>query len=612
MKKPNSHHLLPLLRATLLLLTALIVSPGPIQSQDDREGASPNDFRKRGRRGPDSSGPNMQRPGELRLGNRTVQFPAEFRTIDGFGNNQVNTEWGAIDSPFLRLTTVDYADGVNEPSGEDRPNARAVSNAVVAQEEDMPSRFGATDYVWQWGQFLDHDIVLTPIDEPSDPFNIAVPAGDPWFDPARTGSAEIDLDRSFAVNEDGYREQINEITAFVDASNVYGSDEERATALRANDGTGRLLVSEGNLLPFNTEGLPNAPSEHAVNFFIAGDFRANEQVALLSIHTLFVREHNHWADAIRRSNPRLDGDQIYEAARAIVGAEMQVITYREFLPRLLGEDALPRYRGYRRDANPTIANVFATASYRFGHSMLSSQLLRVDRRGREIDEGHLDLADAFFSPDRIANEGGIDPILRGLAAQTAQEIDTRLVDDVRNFLFGPPGAGGFDLASLNIQRGRDHGLPGYNEVRRNFGLKEADDFDDVTPNRDLAEDLEDVYGDVEKLDIWVGGLAEPPVRGAMVGETIRTVLSDQFRRLRDGDRFWYENHFNEEMQRLLEQQTLARIVRRNTDIDDELPENLWQGEKGRPGRLTDGRLTDGRGPGGGSTGGRMGGFRPRR
>ncbi|MDF1860123.1 MAG: peroxidase family protein [Verrucomicrobiales bacterium] len=562
-------------RHYLLVVLSLSFFPGSAFSQDASRGPSPNDLRKSERRGAQSSGKNHQKPGSVKMGLRSIRFPEEFRTIDGFGNNEANPEWGAAEVPFLRKTTIDYADGVDSPSGADRPNAREISNAICAQEGSILNRHFASDFLGQWGQFLDHDITLTPTSDLIEPFNIAVPAGDPWFDPGGTGEAEIDMDRSYSEAVDGVRQQINDITAFIDASNVYGSDSVRSLALRVDDESGRLLVSEGNLLPFNTEGLPNAPSDHATNFFLAGDFRANEQVGLTSLHTVFLREHNHWADAIARANENLTGDQIYEVARSIVGAEMQVITFREFLPRLLGPGALPRYRGYREDLNPGIANVFATASYRFGHSMLSPQLLRLDRRLREIEEGHLPLASAFFDPDRITDEGGIDPILRGLARQPAQAINTRLVDDMRNFLFGPPGAGGFDLAALNIQRGRDHGLPGYNEVRRNYGLDPVRDFDEITPDEDLQDALEETYGSVEAIDVWAGGLAERPLRGAMVGETVHAVLRDQFLRLRDGDRFWYQNHLDPELQRLIEQQTLARIIRRNTEISRELPEDLW-------------------------------------
>ncbi len=580
-KQPNHisavRVLLPLGITALTLLSCLNITA---QEETRR---SPNNFTKKDRRGAELMPPNKKKMGSVKMGQRTIEFPDEFRTIDGTGNNLTHPEWGASEVPFLRRTTVDYADGEHEPSGSVRPNARTISNEICDQgEENILNRHHASDFVWQWGQFLDHDITLTPVMDPEEPFNIPVPAGDPYFDPQNTGTQEIPLDRSFYEVVDDVRQQVNEITAYVDASNVYGSNIERADELRTMDGTGRLQVSDGNLLPFNVNAFPNAPTEHAPNFFLAGDFRANEQVGLIAMHTVFMREHNYWADAVAKSNPDFDGDQIYEVARAIVGAEIQAITYNEFLPRLLGEKAIPRYRGYRPDLNAGISNVFATASYRFGHSMLSSQLLRLDRRLNETEDGHIDLAAAFFNPDAIVNEGGIDPVIRGLAHQPAQEIDTKLVDDVRNFLFGPPGAGGFDLAALNIQRGRDHGLPGYNEVRRNFGLDPARDFDDITKDRDLQDKLEETFGDVELIDVWVGGLAEPPARGAMVGETVQAVLGEQFRRLRDGDRFWYQNHLGRELQRLIEGQSLSKIIKRNTEISRELPEDLWRVGKGGP------------------------------
>jgi len=583
--------------AAILIGAVWLLLFASTSSGQEGDESSPNDFRKQTRRGPENTEPNMKKPGTVRMGLRSIEFPDEFRTIDGFGNNVVEPEWGKAEISFLRLTTVDYEDGVDSPSGVDRPNVRAISNAVCAQDELIYNGRLASDFLWQWGQFVDHDITLTPIGDLVEEFNIEVPAGDSFFDPQGTGTQEIGLDRSFNEDVDGIREQLNEITAFVDASNVYGSDEERAEALRLNDGSGKLKTSEGDLLPFNTGGLPNAPSADAPNFFLGGDFRANEQAGLTAMHTLFVREHNYWAEAIAKSNSGLDGDTIYEVARAIVGAEMQAITYREFIPLLLGHDALPRYEGYKEDVNPGISNVFATASYRFGHTMLSSDILRLDRRMEVIDEGNLSLADAFFNPTVITDEGGIEPMLRGLSRQPAQEIDTKLVDEVRNFLFGPPGAGGFDLASLNIQRGRDHGLPGYNEVRRNFGLEPAEGFDDITSDKEIRQQLENVYGDVELVDIWVGGLAEPHLRHALVGETVFTILRDQFLRLRDGDRFWYQNHLDKGLQRLIEQQTLAQIIRRNTDIGRELSDVPWIAGRPRPEFTKGDRLpTSGRPP----------------
>jgi peroxidase len=226
--------------------------------------------------------------------------------------------------------------------------------------------------------------------------------------------------------------------------------------------------------------------------------------------------------------------------------------------------------------------------------MLSPQILRLDANGEEAVEGHLPLLNAFFSPSEIS-DNGIDSMLRGLAGQTCQEIDNKVVDDVRNFLFGPPGAGGFDLASLNIQRGRDHGLPGYNRVRRDFGLRPARNFREINGDPGVAQAMASVYASVDGVDAWVGFLAEPHVPGGMVGETLRVILSDQFRRLRDGDRFWYESSLSPEMVEMIEEQTLAVIIRRNTEIGNELSDDVFVAEE-------DGGPNPGPGPGPGGGG----------
>lgn len=179
-------------------------------------------------------------------------FPNEFRTIDGLENNLANSDWGSMDSELLRLAGIGYDDGIDAPAGPDRPGAREISNSVSAQTEDMPNARGVSDFFWQWGQFLDHDITLVPIADPSEFFNIPVPTGDPYFDPTATGTAIIPFERSFYfANNGSVREQVNEITAFIDASNVYGSDETRAEGLRTLDGSGQLRTSDGDLLPFN-------------------------------------------------------------------------------------------------------------------------------------------------------------------------------------------------------------------------------------------------------------------------------------------------------------------------------------------------------------------------
>lgn len=508
-------------------------------------------------------------------------FAFETRTIDGKNNNVENPDWGSANSQLLRNVPpkYEYKDDNELPSGADRPNTREISNTVAAQEQLIYNDKYATDMVWQWGQFLDHDIDLTGAADPIEPFPIKIPTGDPYFDPLSTGTQQISLSRSAydpatGTAQNNPRQQINKITAYIDASMVYGSDPVRAAALRTNDGTGRLKTSPGKLLPFNTTGLPNDGGPDPT-LFVAGDVRANEQVGLTSMHTLFVREHNRQAGIIHHRVPDLNGDQIYEHARAWVGALIQVITFNEFLPILLAPDALKPYTGYDPSVNAGIGNVFSTAAYRLGHSMLSPELLRLKKNGKPIPEGNLALRDAFFSPSRITNERGIEPLLRGLARNQAQEVDIYIIDDVRNFLFGPPGSEGFDLASLNLQRGRDHGLPSYNDARLAYGLPPAVTFADITRNRVLRRRLASVYGTVEQVDVWIGGLAEDHRRGAMVGELFHTILVNQFERLRDGDRFFYRNIFRHYQVKKLEKTTLADIIRRNTTIGREIQDNVF-------------------------------------
>ena len=507
---------------------------------------------------------------------REIPVQRESRSINGSGNNVANPDWGSAEGPTIRIFENAYADGSSEPAGSDRPSARSISNAVVAQSGSLVNSKGATDFLWQWGQFLDHDIIETPTIDPAEAFDIKVPVGDPHFDPASTGSVTIPLNRSLYEEHDGVREQINAISAYIDGSQVYGSSDARSFALRRLDGSGKLKTSEsnrGDLLPYNNGGFDNAPAS-SPNFSLAGDVRANEQVGLTALHTLFVRKHNYWAESYAELNPQAMDEEIYQFARMIVGAEIQAITYQEFLPVLLGRDALPSYRGYRNDVRADISNSFGAAAFRIGHSLLSSALLRIDSNGDEIEAGHLSLAASFFDPSLI-EEDGIEVILRGLASQQCQELDAHLINEVRNFLFGPPGAGGFDLASLNIQRGRDHGIPGFNEARRGLGLRPLRFMSDLTDSPEDVENLQSVYDHPDQLDLWVGALCEKDLPGSMVGETYQRILADQFVRLRDGDRFYYESALAPQIVEMINEQTLSRIIKRNTGIGSELPGDVF-------------------------------------
>ena len=469
---------------------------------------------------------------------------------------------------LLRIEDPDYDDGISTLAGASRDSPRVISNKVLEQSGSIANAMDLSDMFWQWGQFIDHDIDLTPPGgTESEP--IEVPLGDPFFDPGGNGGVTIPFSRSIFDSSTGTgvtnpRQQINIITGPIDASNVYGSDQTRASALRLNDGSGKLKTTTGDLLPWNDPGLPNAP-DNSDDFFLAGDERANEQIALTAMHTLWVREHNYWAVRLANSNPSMTGEDRYQAARSVVMAEMQIITYQDFLPLLLGSSGIPSYTGHSSSVSTDIANVFSTAAYRLGHTMLSSSILRLDSDGDPISAGALELRDAFFDPSQITSIG-VEPYMKGLASQIMQEVDNKIVDGVRNFLFENLPEGGLDLASLNIQRGRDHGLPDYNAFRLAYGLSAAADYSDITSDTDVQDQLDDAYGNINDIDVWVGALAEDHVSGLPVGELLFEALKEQFVRTRDGDPCWYENRLNPGAATALEQQTLAKVIARNTTL----------------------------------------------
>lgn len=511
-----------------------------------------------------------QQPTDYQLGERdqgprplppVPEYRDEFQSIDGSGNNVENPEWGAAGENLLRVATAQYADGISEPAGADRPSTREISNTLSAIEgEGQVSQRDLSAFVYVWGQFLDHDIDLSGHpDNPADYelFNIEVPTGDPYFDPTGTGEAEIplirsDFDPESGTSADNPRQQMNLITSFIDGSQIYGSDEATLELLREFEG-GRMLIRDNGLPPLDEEGN-----------ILAGDIRAAENPSLTAMHALFLREHNRIAEHIEERHPDWNDEEIFQHARSIVIAELQHITYHEYLPALLGRRAITRYEGYDSTVNPAIANEFSTAAFRFGHSTLNDDVEFFGNDGRAVSE-ELSLAEAFFNTE-VLEENGIGSVLKYDASSLSQEIDLEVVDSLRNFLFGPPGAGGLDLVALNVQRGRDHGLADYNSTRVAYGLAAYESFADLTSNVDLQEKLATLYGDVNNVDLWGGLMAEDHVPGASVGELTQTIIADQFERLRDGDRFYYENVFEGEQLHRIRSTSLADIIQRNTDV----------------------------------------------
>lgn len=509
---------------------------------------------------------------------------AENRTIDGTGNNVSLPSRGAANTPFIREGYKPQFFGTDGalPTETQRANARDISNAVFAQTASHASARNLSNYIWAWGQFLTHDTDLSTTSNGAVVNGTAPIPVHSTGDPLGPNAIPFTRENFVASVVGGDRTPLNEVTSYVDASSVYGSDSTRSAALRTSNGLGaKLILDNANLLPRNAAGLPNENNGPvpADQLFLAGDIRSNENSLLTSLHTVFAREHNRIVDRIAVLQPSLSDEQQFQLARKLVGAEMQAITYHEFLPALLGTgNGVPKAEQYQYSSqiDPSITTVYSHGAFRFGHSAVTSQLNLVDADNARA--GSLALRDVFYNPQLIGNDPAIvDDLLRGAATQRSEEIDSLVVDDLRNFLFGPAGAGGLDLASLNIQRGRDAGLPPISSLTRPFGAAPVSSFSQLTADPNLAQALSTLYGSVSNVDIWVAGLAQDHAAGASVGNLFQSIIQDQFRRLRDGDRLFYRGNaaglytngvLNSDIAPIidLDHITLADIIRANTAI----------------------------------------------
>lgn len=587
-----------------------------------------------------------------------------YRTPDGTCNNLANSVQGASLTRFARILPPRYEDGINQlrgfsqsktsavfasgPFTPPNPSARLISVNLVA---DIPeNQTGFTHLLMQWGQFIDHDL------------DLAVEAGD----------VECDLENCVCTDfcapvritqDDGVfgagtfrdgdchpfvrtlpscslanpgefepRQQINEITHYLDGSMVYGSTKELSDFLREFSG-GRLKTGPpfpasvqsrrnrhrgrgrgrnrsrswkyskssssssdsdthtgtpgGASLPTVPPCPPGSPTQNCClgsidECFIAGDIRVNEQVSLTVMHTLWLREHNRIANRLAQLNPQWNDEHIYQTARKIVGAEIQKITLYDYLPNILGQSVFDQligdFVGYQPDLDASIGNGFATAAYRFGHSQIQPMFNRLNEDFDSISDGPLSLLDAFFNPQAYFDSGGTDPIMRGWITQPARRVDEFLNSILTSRLFeedGQPGSG-MDLATLNIQRGRDHGIPPYliwKSFCSNFLNVSSDFANELTQIRFLQ-----TYGSLDSIDLWVAGLAEEPLPGSIVGATFACIFGITFSRLRAGDRFWFENPgvFTTDQLEEIRKASIARVICDNADDIDEIQSDAFR------------------------------------
>ena len=436
--------------------------------------------------------------------------------LDGRCNHVTKTNLGGANTPFQSLFEPVEVD----PNSIDLPSPRLVSNLVSHEVQTPPNRRFLSEFFTFFGQFLDHTIAETHATKRA--ADIPIPADDRFLAP---GGA-IPFNRTHKLKNGNWDTPENIISSYVDGSAIYGVTEQVVKDIREFK-NGFMKLGADDLLPMNNR-----------MHFIAGDVRANENPALQSMHTLWVREHNRVAKEIHKAYPEMKEDEdIFKLARFIVVAEFQQVVFHEFVPAMLGRK-LPKYLGYSPSVDGTTSNEFATVAYRVGHSLVNPVLTVYDDHGKPAKKK---LSELFFQTSFVRNHN-IDGILLGILTTRAAEIDVGVTSELRNFLFPDNPGGSADLVSLNLMRARDHGIPPYNTLRQFYGLRKKRSFTDITKNRLVAKALHDVYaGDVNKIDPWIGGLAEDHYGKGSMGELFTTAWISEFSRMRDGNRLYYEN-----------------------------------------------------------------------
>jgi len=560
---------------------------------------------------------------------------SRFRTVDGSCNNKQNPLFGLSGTPFQRIRHPTYPLNDNTPrtatNGGQLPSARVVSQTVF-NKGDRRDDQGISAMFMQVGQFIDHDLTHTPVGAPTpqcclpdsrdrdwiyprDPFNdqrdvcfpIEVLRGDSFW--GRRGRRCMHLARSEpaptvypAVCEAGRWEQENALTHWLDGSQIYGSTDIESEDVRDSRDKALLAVSGSNrggrgLLPTCREAERRSREPESCNAncpscaFVAGDLRVNEQPALTVQHNVWVREHNRVAEVLRAASPTWDDERVFQETRRVVVAQWQHIVYNEWLPILLGVTYMrtfnlqPSTSGYSLDYDPLfdprINNEFATAAFRFGHTMVTPNIPGRDSNGR--NNTRLDLRNVFDNSVFLQERGFIEDTVRGMTQDIAPALDSSFVDDLINHLFeeSEEANGGLDLTALNIQRGREHGIPGYNEYRDQCASKrsrfgKARDFNDLSSGGWISQsdiqNLKAVYSDIADIDLFVGGIIEKTHNDGLVGPTFKCIIGDQFTRLRRGDRFFYEHgfdsrtHFTPTQLDEIRKTSMARVMCDNTDI----------------------------------------------
>lgn len=550
-------------------------------------------------------------------------FTEKYRRSNGTCNSKINPRgYGAAYIPFRRQVSPDYADGICAPrrshSDTELPSARQVSLQVHRASYATDSNF--TVMLAVFGQFLDHDITATalstsqdgesincctvPLSSHPECFPVPLGDGDPYFNLYNATCMNFVRSAAAPTGIYGPRQQLNQATAFIDGSVVYGNSDQRQWSLRTKkNGTLRMYITQDDreLLPLSTNPDDGCNQEemNAVGkyCFESGDDRSNENLLLTSMHLLFARHHNFLARGLEEQNPHWNDETIFQEARRILGAQMQHITYNEFLPILLGKkiakkmglvsnpnSTIDTYNPY---VDPSIANNFASAAFRFAHTLLPG-LFQATKDN--TTKGSIELHRMLFNPYSLWNRSGIDDAISLSVNNPVSRVDRFFTVELTEKLFENPSElnvpmCGLDLVSLNIQRGRDHGLPSYPVFRKHCGFPTIKIWEHLAAaiEPDSLNSIKAIYDSPDDVDVYTGALSEPPLEGAIFGPTLTCLVADQFLRLKKGDSFWYERKkgpqaFSPDQLKELYKTTLSGIICRNSDAIDRTQKYVMERE----------------------------------
>ncbi|XP_052683202.1 peroxidasin-like [Crassostrea angulata] len=538
---------------------------------------------------------------------------ARYRTADGVCNNLINSRWGASNTVQRRMSPPQYQDEHSMPRGWGRnpamPTPRDVSERLfsAAGGNETPNDDQNSLFLWSFGQFLDHDLTFTPtMDEDgripqccadSHKSNISSGCfplvrqvgGDEECMPfVRSAPAEEPV-RPESCGKD-FREQINELTSFIDLGNVYGNSYLVSKAMEAGVYGLMTTSNEGRSLPRGNPKDCKNGNETESYCQLAGDRRANEVPTLGFMHTIFLRFHNLVAKKLKLLNPHWTSNKIYLETRRILGAITQHITYNDWLPRVIGHSNMLYYGLYSTTpgqetryvyydtADPSMLNEFTTAAFRFAHSAIPAQLIVNDIKYK-IDDILLDTSLI------VANDGkDLKSVAKMLMSTPSKRIDRDFEEAIRERLFKSDGRG-LDLPALNIQRGRDHGLAPYTKYKHIcqqpfVGLPDHDE-----DSRRILMDL--YHGNINDIDLFAAGISERSVSDGIVGPLFGCIIASQFQLLKYGDRYWYENTRSHPNIRFSPEQILAiksmsfgkilcDVFSDDYDPMTEIPQNIFQ------------------------------------